>query len=85
MQQSVVTLASDIGLHSPGANMLVTLLFMLAVSFYLYVEAMKAGLNAFTWAAAGFLLGPMVIPIYFMQRHIEWRKIVGFERYVLSA
>ncbi len=66
---------------------LVILAFMLlvvsAVAFY--VAAFEAGMNAKRWAIAGFLLGPVLFPLFNMKRYLLWRQIVGFRNPVLSA
>jgi len=54
-------------------------------SAYFYVEAFKWGMNARRWAAAGLLLGPVVLPMFSISRHIHWRNAVGYNNLFIAA
>ena len=62
---------------------LFVLVFVVSAIFY-YVEAIKSGLNAKIWLLAGFFLGPLVLPMFMIRRHVEWRKSVGFNNVYLT-
>ena len=54
-------------------------------SLYFYVEAFKWGMNAKKWAIAGFALGPILLPMFSISRHIHWRNAVGFNNIYIAA
>ncbi|AWL12372.1 hypothetical protein HMF8227_01902 [Saliniradius amylolyticus] len=58
--------------------MLLAVVVLLASSVYYYVEAVKNGLRAKRWAAAGAVFGPMLLPMFTMQRHVALRKVQGY-------
>lgn len=65
--------------------MLVLALLSLMSCVFFYVEAMKSGLNAKVWAFAGLMLGPVVLPLFTIHRHVAWRRAVGFNNLYLAA
>ncbi len=62
-------------------------LVVLSVTFslYFYVEAFKWGMNAKKWAFAGLILGPVLLPMFSISRHIHWRNAVGFNNLYIAA
>jgi len=62
----------------------VLLLSLLSCAFF-YVEAVKWGMNAKTWAFGGLVLGPLLMPMFAISRHIQWRNAVGFNNLYISA
>ncbi|MEW9798125.1 hypothetical protein [Alteromonas sp. CYL-A6] len=54
-------------------------------SVYYYVEAFRWGMNARMWALAGLLMGPFLLPLFSIQRHVQWRRAAGFNNLVIQA
>ena len=65
--------------------MLSVALVCMIFSVYFYVEAVKWGMNARRWAAAGLLLGPIVLPMFSISRHIHWRSAIGYNNLFIAA
>ncbi|TKB49832.1 hypothetical protein FCL40_06655 [Ferrimonas sediminicola] len=53
------------------------LLLMLVSSAFFYVEACKAGLSPKRWGIAGFLVGPMLWPLFRVHANLALRRAVG--------
>jgi len=49
------------------------------------VEAVKWGMNPKRWAAAAFLMGPFLLPMFGIAKHVQWRRAAGFDNIVMSA
>ncbi|BCO22320.1 hypothetical protein LHL20_06710 [Alteromonas sp. McT4-15] len=54
-------------------------------SVYFYVEAFKWGMHAKKWALGGLILGPILLPMFSISRHIHWRNAVGFNNLYIAA
>ncbi|OJF67521.1 hypothetical protein BK026_01185 [Alteromonas sp. V450] len=65
--------------------MLSLMLLSVFSSLYFYVESFKWGMNAKKWAIAGFVLGPILLPMFSISRHIHWRNAVGFNNLYFTA
>ncbi len=65
--------------------MLFIALVALLSSLFFYVEAFCWGMNAKRWAMAGLVLGPVLLPLFSIQRHVQWRRAAGFNNLVLQA
>ncbi len=52
---------------------------------FFFVEAIKWAMPAKRWAMIGLLMGPMVLPLFSIARHIQWRKAVGFNNLYIAA
>ena len=55
------------------------LLAIIAVccSLFFYVQAFKSGMCQKRWAVAGFIFGPVVLPLFSVQRQMKLRKFTG--------
>lgn len=65
--------------------MIVFALVAVLSSLFYYIEAFRWGMNAKGWAAAGLMLGPVLLPLFSIQRHVQWRRAVGFNNLVMQA
>ena len=63
---------------------LVSLLFIASAVYY-FVKATINGLNRRVWLVVGLILGPVALPMFAIQSHIEWRKSVGFNNIYLRV
>ncbi|RPJ68459.1 hypothetical protein DRW07_03370 [Alteromonas sediminis] len=63
---------------------LFVLCFIVFAVFYC-VNAMKSGLNPKVWLLLGLCLGPFILPMFVIQRHIQWRKSVGFNNVYITV
>lgn len=52
---------------------------------YFYIEATKSGIPAKRWAFGGLIVGPVLLPLFNISKHIAWRKAVGFGNVTLRA
>lgn len=52
---------------------------------YFYVDAVKSGLPAKRWAVGGLIIGPLLLPMFNISKHIAWRKSVGYGNVTLNA
>lgn len=50
-----------------------------------YVNAIKSGVPAKRWAFGGLLVGPVLLPMFSISKHIAWRKAVGYGNVTLGA
>jgi len=59
---------------------MITAIFIVTIVFsvYYYVESFKSGLSAKKWALAGFFLGPTILPMFTISRHVKLRQAQGF-------
>lgn len=65
--------------------MIFVILTSLLSSLYFYVASFTAGMNAKKWAVAGLALGPVLLPLFNISRHIQWRKSVGYNNLFIQA
>ena len=65
--------------------MLLYFVITLLSSLFFYVEAFKSGMNPRLWALCGIILGPALLPMFSIQRHIAWRKDAGFNNLYWQA
>lgn len=65
--------------------MLLYFVVTLVSSVFFYVEAVKSGLNPRVWALSAAVLGPALLPMFSIQRHIAWRRDAGFNNLYLQA
>ncbi|MCU7555174.1 hypothetical protein OCL06_11260 [Alteromonas sp. ASW11-19] len=65
--------------------MLVYFAVTLLSSVFFYIEALKCGMNARVWGLAACALGPALLPLFTIQRHILWRRDSGFNNLYLKA
>lgn len=65
--------------------MLVAVIVGIVCSIYFYVEAFKHGLVAKYWAWAGFFLGPIILPLFSIKKHMAMRRASGFGFQQLKA
>ncbi|MCW8107786.1 hypothetical protein OPS25_04645 [Alteromonas ponticola] len=65
--------------------MIALLLIPILSSLFFYVEAFKSGMKAKAWAIAGFFVGPFLIPLFTISRHVAERKATGFNNLYLRA
>lgn len=61
------------------------MLISLVCSFFFYVEAVKWGMNAKCWAAAAFVMGPFLLPMFGIAKHVHWRRSAGFNNLIIRA
>lgn len=57
----------------------------LVSALYFYVDAFKSGLPPKRWAFGGLIIGPLLLPMFNISKHIAWRKAVGFGSVSISA
>jgi len=62
--------------------MLIT--FVLFGAYY-YVEAVKYAMNKKRWLLAGVMFGPMVFPMFNINKQINMRRSIGFENLYLKV
>ncbi|MDO6567079.1 hypothetical protein Q4561_08405 [Alteromonas sp. 1_MG-2023] len=60
------------------------LISVLSASFF-YVESVKWGMNPKYWAMVALMIGPFVLPLFGIARHIHWRRAVGFNNLRIDA
>ncbi|WP_412722625.1 hypothetical protein [Alteromonas sp. D210916BOD_24] len=65
--------------------MVVLAVLSVLCAIYFYIEAFKWGMSAKKWALAGFILGPILLPMFSIARHVHWRNAVGFNNLYLAA
>lgn len=65
--------------------MLTIILVSVLSGVFFYVESLKAGLSAKRWAAAGCVLGPLLLPMFTISRHVRMRRDTGFNNVELRA
>lgn len=65
--------------------MLIFVLFAVLSSVFFYIEAFTWGMNARRWAIAGLVMGPALLPLFSIQRHVQWRRSVGFNNHIIHA
>lgn len=65
--------------------MFVLISLSLLSGVFFYVEAVKWGMNAKYWAALALVIGPFVVPLFGIARHIHWRRAVGFNNLMVEA
>ncbi len=65
--------------------MLTLMLVSVLSSLFFYIESLKSGLAAKRWALAGFILGPLLLPMFTISRHVRMRRDTGFNNAVLRA
>ncbi len=65
--------------------MIALLVLSVVSSLFFYVEAFKSGMKAKSWALAGFFIGPFLIPMFTISRHVAMRKSTGFNNLYLRA
>lgn len=58
--------------------MALVILVSLLTCVYCYIEAIKWAMNAKRWALAGLILGPFLLPMFGIAKHVHWRRAVGF-------
>ncbi|MCW8093044.1 hypothetical protein [Alteromonas sp. ASW11-130] len=65
--------------------MIALLLVSIVSSLFFYVEAFKSGMQAKGWALAGLFVGPFLMPMFTISRHVAIRKSIGFNNLYLQA
>ncbi len=65
--------------------MIALLVLSVVSSLFFYVEAFKSGMKAKLWALAGFFIGPFLMPMFTISRHVAMRKATGFNNLYLRA
>ena len=68
-----------------GGVVVVLVVLSVLSAVYFYVEAFKWGMHAKKWALAGFVLGPVLLPMFSIARHVHWRNAVGFNNLYIVA
>jgi len=67
--------------------MLLVAIFALAsvCSSFFYCQAIRSGLGRKRWATAGFCFGPIVWPMFCMQRRMKVNKKFGFNYLIVKV
>ncbi len=65
--------------------MLTLVVLSIISGVWFYVEAIKSGLNPKSWGLAGLAMGPAVLPLFAISRHVRLRKDMGFNNLYFRA
>ena len=67
---------------------MLTLLFILACCLsasYFYIESLVNGMQQKRWLVCGLLIGPFMLPMFEISKHMAWRKASGFNSLYMQA
>ena len=66
--------------------MLLLLGFMsVSCSLFFYCQALRSGLGLKRWACAGLVFGPLVWPMFCMEKRMKVNQLFGFNTLILKA
>ncbi|MGQ8366801.1 hypothetical protein [Glaciecola sp. 1036] len=65
-------------------TILLLISFVLSASYF-YVEAVVHGMAKRKWLVGGIMLGPLLIPMFEISKHMTVRKAIGFNSKYLAA
>lgn len=65
--------------------MLLAVLVASLCSLFYYVEAFQSAMPAKKWAMAGLIMGPFVLPMFFVSQHMTLRRSSGYQNIRLRA
>lgn len=52
---------------------------------YIFVESVRNGMAKKRWVTAGFMLGPMILPMFQISKKMALRKSIGFNNRYMFA
>ncbi|GLR72032.1 hypothetical protein [Agaribacter marinus] len=65
-------------------GLLVFVSYVLSASYY-YVESVVNGMNKRRWLFGGVVMGPLLLPMFQISKHMTVRKSVGFNSLYFCA
>ena len=60
-------------------------IFSVACSMFYYCQALRSGLGLKRWACAGLVFGPLIWPMFCMQKRMKINRLFGFTGLILKA